>query len=234
MISIPVTGEAEQMDTSSQSDARESGLRAHRRAREGVSLVTKERSVAAKIYFENYFDRMLSAPHTGRAKRRMQLEEKLQSMDIPDAEKRAIRQEWLGTESEHMRRLREKISVDSFDVLSTIGNGAFGVVKLVREKATSELFAMKVMRKVDMLRRGQEGHVRAERDLLSKASESATWIVKLVYSFQDSDNLYLVMEYMAGGDLLSLLIKRDVFEEDFAKFYAAEMVTCIEEAHRLG
>ncbi len=94
--------------------------------------------------------------------------------------------------------------------------GAFGVVSLVRERTTGKLFAMKQvrvfllerhftlsvvlsvqLRKTDMLRKGQEGHVRAERDVLKSASlvnspGGAEWIVRLHYSFQDTDNLYLV------------------------------------------
>lgn len=97
------------------------------------------------------------------------------------------------------------------------GLGAFGVVSLVREQSTGKLYAMKQvtlfpceqsssaksdcvtgqMRKADMLRKGQEGHVRAERDILKSASSvhspgGAEWIVRLWYSFQDRDNLYLV------------------------------------------
>jgi len=105
-----------------------------------------------------------------------------------------------------------------------------------------------------MLRKGQEGHVRAERDVLKSASlvhspRGAEWIVRLYYSFQDRDHLYLVshqiyfpkvaveglistsfpniyqvLEYMGGGDLLNLLIERDVFEEDFTRFYIAEVI----------
>jgi protein-serine/threonine kinase len=106
-----------------------------------------------------------------------------------------------------------------------------------------------------MLRKGQEGHVRAERDVLKYASlvsppGGAEWIVRLHYSFQDRDHLYLVsliafchgeslsisliprinfcqvLEYMGGGDLLNLLIERDVFEEDFTRFYVAEVGVC--------
>lgn len=101
------------------------------------------------------------------------------------------------------------------------------------------------LRKTDMLRKGQEGHVRAERDILKSASlvsapGGAEWIVRLFYSFQDRDHLYLVrqaidmylidlisryqvLEYMGGGDLLNLLIEQDVFEEDFTRFYIAEV-----------
>ncbi|CAG8462571.1 8573_t:CDS:2 [Racocetra fulgida] len=196
------------------------------------SLTTIEKSVAAKIYFENYFYGILKKP-SGRTKRRLQLESELEKMAISDKDKREIRQEWLALESDYMRILRKKITVNAFQMIKTIGHGAFGVVKLVREKNTGILYAMKIMRKADMLKKGQEGHLRAERDLLTAASESARWIIKLIYSFQDADHLYLVMEYMPGGDLLNLLIEKDTFAENFAKFYVAEMVLCIEEAHKL-
>ncbi|ORZ27638.1 kinase-like domain-containing protein [Lobosporangium transversale] len=197
------------------------------------SLATVEQSSSTKIFFESYYHRLLTNP-SSRSRRRLQLERQLESMGISEAEKALKRQEWLANETEYMRLMREKISVNSFLILKTIGHGAFGVVKLVQEKDTGLYFAMKVMRKADMLKKGQEGHVRAERDLMTAASESAVWIVKLIYSFQDADHLYLVMEYMSGGDLLNLLIEKDIFEEDFAKFYVAEMVLCIEEAHKLG
>ncbi|KAF9121619.1 hypothetical protein BGX30_002456, partial [Mortierella sp. GBA39] len=197
------------------------------------SLSTVEQSSSTKIFFESYYHRLLTNP-SGRSRRRLQLERQLESLGISEEHKTEMRQEWMANETEYMRLLREKISVNSFLILKTIGHGAFGVVKLVQEKDTGLYFAMKVMRKADMLKKGQEGHVRAERDLMTAASESAVWIVKLIYSFQDADHLYLVMEYMSGGDLLNLLIEKDIFEEDFAKFYVAEMVLCIEEAHKLG
>lgn len=90
---------------------------------------------------------------------------------------------------------------------------------------------MKQLRKADMLRKGQEGHIRAERDLLAAAATSTRWVVKLRSSFQDVDHLYLVMSYMPGGDLLTLLIERDHFDEPMSRFYCAEMVLAIRETH---
>ncbi|CAJ0841516.1 14491_t:CDS:2 [Entrophospora sp. SA101] len=197
------------------------------------SLITIEKSVATKVYFENYFYNILKKP-PGRVKRRLQLEADLEKMVISDKEKLEIRQDWLNLESEYMRLLRKKITINSFIIIKTIGHGAFGVVKLVKERGTGMLYAMKIMRKADMLKKGQEGHIRAERDLLTAAAESAHWIVKLIYSFQDSDHLYLVMEYMPGGDLLNLLIEMEIFKENFAKYYISEMILCIEEAHKMG
>ncbi|KAJ5616753.1 hypothetical protein N7537_001867 [Penicillium hordei] len=95
-----------------------------------------------------------------------------------------------------------------------------------------EVYAMKVIKKSEMIRNSQEGHIRAERDFLV-ASESSRWVVPLLASFQDANNLYLVMDYMVGGDFLGLLIRKDTLREDWTRFYIAEMILCIEEAHRL-
>lgn len=200
------------------------------------SLETVERSVATKVYLENHYYGILKRPRD-RDQRRAVLERELAAANMTDAQRRAIRAAWVASETEHLRELRNKVSPESFKKIKTIGHGAFGVVSLVREKRTGELYAMKQLRKQDMLKKGQEGHVRAERDLLSQASSnnlSNRWIVKLIYSFQDIDNLFLVMEFLGGGDLLNLLIEKDIFEEDFARFYVAEMVLAIQEAHKLG
>ena len=99
-------------------------------------------------------------------------------------------------------------------------------------KFRREVYAMKVIRKSDMLRNSQEGHLRAERDFLV-ASENSRWVVPLVASFQDGRNLYLVMEYMVGGDFLGLLIRKNILKEKKTRWFIAEMILCIEEAHRL-
>jgi serine/threonine protein kinase len=101
-----------------------------------------------------------------------------------------------------------------------------------RAKAKKEVYAMKVIRKSEMVRNSQEGHLRAERDFLVAAAGSR-WIVPLITAFQDSHNLYLVMEYCIGGDFLGLLIRRNVLNEEVTRWYIAEMVLCIEEAHRM-
>lgn len=95
-----------------------------------------------------------------------------------------------------------------------------------------EVYAMKIIKKSDMIRNCQEGHIRAERDLLV-ASANSRWVVPLISSFQDDSYLYLVMDYMVGGDFLGLLIRKDTLREGWTRFYIAEMVLCIEEAHRL-
>lgn len=79
-----------------------------------------------------------------------------------------------------------------------------------------DVFAMKVIRKSEMLRACQEGHLRAERDFLV-AAEGSRWVVPLIASLQDNTNLYLVMEYMIGGDFLGLLLREDVLDESVAR-----------------
>ncbi|GKZ38042.1 hypothetical protein AbraIFM66950_009956 [Aspergillus brasiliensis] len=95
-----------------------------------------------------------------------------------------------------------------------------------------DVFAMKVIRKSAMIRNSQEGHLRAERDFLV-ASAKSRWIVPLIASFQDQNHLYLIMDYMVGGDFLGLLMRRNILPETVARWYIAEMILCIEEAHRL-
>ncbi|KAF8829064.1 hypothetical protein HHX47_DHR3000485 [Lentinula edodes] len=197
------------------------------------SLATLEKAVSARIYFENlYFPLFRHIP--SREQRRLAMERDMMEMNLSQIQKENLRQRWRQNETEYLRERRRKVDVTTFTKLKTIGHGAFGVVSLVKEQSTGQLFAMKQLRKTDMLRKGQEGHVRAERDLLKSASlvsspGGAEWIVKLHYSFQDRDNLYLVLEYMGGGDLLNLLIERDVFEEDFTRFYVAEGYTDYEQ-----
>lgn len=88
------------------------------------------------------------------------------------------------------------------------------------------------MKKKEMLYKNQVAHVRSERDILVKAKNP--WIVALKYSFQDDENLYLVMEYLPGGDLMNLLIKKDILSEEESRFYTAEMILAIESVHTLN
>jgi len=74
--------------------------------------------------------------------------------------------------------------------------------------------------------------VRAERDVL--AESNSPWVVQLFYSFQDPAYLYLIMEFLPGGDLMTMLIKYDTFSEDVTRFYMAECVMAIEAVHSLG
>ncbi|KAI9179156.1 hypothetical protein H9P43_005818 [Blastocladiella emersonii ATCC 22665] len=197
------------------------------------SPVTVEKTAATKVYFEGYFDRLLSQP-SGRQRRRMQLEADLESLPLTEEEKRRMRIEWQQRETEYIRQVRSRVTPADFDILKPLGRGGFGHVELARDRITGNLVALKAVDKESTLARGQEGHIRAERDLLCQASDRCEWIVRLMYTFQDDAFLYFALEYMPGGDLLSLLIRLDVFTDDMAAFYAAEAVLAIEEVHALG
>jgi serine/threonine kinase 38 len=80
-----------------------------------------------------------------------------------------------------------------------------------------------------MVRRGQVDHVKAERNLLAEVHDEA--VVKLFYSFQDEEFLYLVMEYLPGGDMMTLLMRRDTLTEEETRFYIAQTILALERVH---
>ncbi|KAF8605569.1 kinase-like protein [Ceratobasidium sp. AG-I] len=201
------------------------------------SLTTLDKAASAKIYFENMYFPLLRLPSL-REQRRVAMEAEIEQLNIPQHTRSQLRAKWRANETAYLREQRRKVDRHAFVKLKTIGHGAFGVVSLVKERETGELFAMKQIRKVDMLRNGQEGDVRAERDVLRGAalatSAGADWIVRLFYSFQDADHLYFILEYMGGGDLFNLLIEKGIFDENLVRFYIAEMVLAIEQCHKQG
>ncbi|XP_037915645.1 serine/threonine-protein kinase Genghis Khan isoform X3 [Hermetia illucens] len=125
-----------------------------------------------------------------------------------------------------------RLSRDDFEVLKVIGRGAFGEVCVVRMVSTNQIYAMKILNKWEMLKRAETACFREERDVLVYGDRR--WITNLHYAFQDDTNLYLVMDYYCGGDLLTLLSKfEDRLPEDMAKFYIAEMILAINSIHEL-
>jgi len=126
----------------------------------------------------------------------------------------------------------KKVSVNDFTSGKLIGRGAFGEVRVVREKSSNKVYAMKSMKKTEMVKRNQVERIRAERDVLALADNP--WVTKLDYSFQDNSLLYLVMEFLQGGDLMTILMKNDILKEDVARFYGAELCVAIESVHKLG
>ncbi|XP_068187949.1 myotonin-protein kinase isoform X3 [Antennarius striatus] len=128
---------------------------------------------------------------------------------------------------------RTRIKREDFHILKVIGRGTFSEVALARTRSTQQVYAMKIMNKWDMLRRGEAACYQEEREVLMRGDRR--WITELHHAFQDDNYLYLVMRYYVGGDLLTLLSKfGDRIPEDMAQFYLAEMVMAIESVHRLG
>ena len=106
-------------------------------------------------------------------------------------------------------------------------------VHVVREKITGNVYAMKVLKKSETLSQDNVAFFEEERDIMAFAGNP--WITSLQYAFQDYESLYFVMDFHPGGDLLSLLAKYDdIFEENIAQFYLAEMIMAMHAVHVLG
>jgi tRNA A-37 threonylcarbamoyl transferase component Bud32 len=124
---------------------------------------------------------------------------------------------------------KKPINIKDFEIIKPISRGAFGKVYLAQKKTTKDLYAIKILKKSDMIRKNMVTQIFAERRVLALARNS--YICKLYYAFQSKENLYLVMEYLIGGDISSLLQAFGTFEESMARFYIAEAVLALEYLH---
>ncbi|CAL8082108.1 unnamed protein product [Calicophoron daubneyi] len=170
--------------------------------------------------------------HRERQERRQRLELEMAKVGLDETARAQMRCLLRKKESNHMRMQRAKMDQSMFQRIKHLGVGAFGKVWLVRKKDNGQLYAMKLLNKRDVVERRQLAHVQAERDILAEADND--WVVKLFFSFQDHRALYLVMEYIPGGDMMSLLIKKGIFEEPLAQFYVAELTLALESVHLMG
>ncbi|XP_069552518.1 serine/threonine-protein kinase greatwall [Brachyistius frenatus] len=123
-------------------------------------------------------------------------------------------------------------SIDDFAVLKPISRGAFGKVYLARKKSNARLYAVKVMKKADMVDKNMTGQMKAERDAL--ALSKSPFVVHLFYSLQTAAKVYLVMEYLIGGDVKSLLHIYGYFDQDMAVKFASEVALALDYLHRHG
>lgn len=126
---------------------------------------------------------------------------------------------------------QHRLKGSDFRLLKVIGRGAFGEVQLVRHTQTNSVYAMKLLNKDDMIKRSDSAFFWEERDIMAHANSD--WIVRLHYAFQDQRYLYMVMEYMPGGDLVNLMTTYDV-PEKWTRFYAAELVEALAALHSMG
>ncbi|CAL1700651.1 unnamed protein product [Somion occarium] len=198
----------------------------------GFSDDAVPRAKAAQLKLEHYYKVAVDAA-IERNTRRVELERKLAADTTMSDERKQRQLTQLGKrESAFLRLRRTKLGLDDFRTVKVIGKGAFGEVRVVQKTDTGKIYAMKTLKKEEMLKKDQLAHVRAERDVL--AESNSPWVVQLYYSFQDPSYLYLIMEFLPGGDLMTMLIKYDTFSEDVTRFYIAECVLAIEAVHKLG
>ncbi|KAK9707045.1 hypothetical protein RND81_07G169300 [Saponaria officinalis] len=126
----------------------------------------------------------------------------------------------------------DRISIDDFNVIKPISRGAFGRVFLARKLTTGDIFAIKVLRKKNVIRKNAIHSIQTERDILTIVDNP--FVVRLFYSFTSRENLYLVMEYLNEGDLYSLLRNLGCLDEDSARTYIAEVVLALDYLHSLN
>ncbi|KAH9544468.1 hypothetical protein CY35_13G121800 [Sphagnum magellanicum] len=126
----------------------------------------------------------------------------------------------------------DKLGPQDFERLRVVGQGAFGKVFQVQKKGTTEIYAMKVMRKDKIMERNHGDYMKAERDILTKVVHP--FIVQLRYSFQTKSKLYLILDFINGGHLFFQLYRQGTFSEDLARMYTAEIVCAVAHLHKNG
>jgi len=155
-----------------------------------------------------------------------QLNQKMQTLGLSAFEQRELKKQINHEEAQQLREERKRITILDFKPVRIIGKGAFGEVRLCRWNKSNDPVAVKKLKKSEMIFKNKVMQSREERNVLAN-SENNPWVV------QDADNLYLVMEYLPGGDLMNLLMKKDIFSHEEAQFYTAQMLMALDSVHRM-
>eukprot|EP00455_Lapot_gusevi_P010761 TRINITY_DN14900_c0_g1_i5.p1 TRINITY_DN14900_c0_g1~~TRINITY_DN14900_c0_g1_i5.p1 ORF type:complete len:359 (+),score=86.70 TRINITY_DN14900_c0_g1_i5:179-1255(+) len=126
---------------------------------------------------------------------------------------------------------QSSLGYSSFMIGDTLGTGTFGRVRLVQMQYQSDYhsFALKMLKKSEILRLKQLEHIKSEKEILTAINHP--FIVNLYKTFQDDRFVYMVMEYVIGGEMFSLLRREGRFSNEKARFYAAEIVSALEYLH---
>lgn len=128
-----------------------------------------------------------------------------------------------------VRETKGKYTLTDFTIQRTLGTGSFGRVHLVQSKHNQRFYAVKVLKKGQVVKMKQVEHTNDERRMLQKVKHP--FLITLWGTFQDSKNLYMVMDFIEGGELFSLLRKSQRFPNPVAKFYAAEVTLALDYLH---
>jgi len=134
-------------------------------------------------------------------------------------------------ESTIFSKNKQIVTKDDFELLTVIGKGSFGKVMQVRKKDDGKIYAMKVLRKDTIIARKQVNHTKSEKNILMKIQHA--FIVNLNYAFQTKDKLYMILDYINGGELFYHLKKEGRFAENRVKLYAAEIASALDHLHNL-
>jgi len=145
----------------------------------------------------------------------------------------------LGLEELLRHRMHEKesshdrVAIDDLEMHRVVGTGQFGMVRMVRHKKTQEVFAFKMLSKAAGMQKKQLEHLRNERIVLEEA-RSSPFCTRLVQAYQDSKCLYMLQEWVPGGELFYHLDMQGAFDEETTKFYTASTLLALEHLHQRG
>ena len=128
------------------------------------------------------------------------------------------------------KQFTHKVTLNDFKILKTLGKGAFGKVLLVYNEELNKYFAMKILKKDFIKKNKQIAHTKIERKILEKINYP--FISQLIYAFQNKEKLYMITEYMGGGELFYHLHNENYFKESKAKLYICEIILAIEHLHK--
>lgn len=133
-------------------------------------------------------------------------------------------------EEDHGRKLKPPVTLDQFEKGVTLGTGSFGRVRFVLHKPSKTHWAMKMLKKAEVMRLQQVEHILSEKQILSKIDHP--FIVSLAASFKDTKYLYMILEVVVGGEFFTHLRKAGRLDNVTAKFYAAQIVSVFEYLHK--
>jgi serine/threonine kinase 38 len=128
------------------------------------------------------------------------------------------------------KKIYKKLSAKDFYPIRIIGRGAFGEVRLCNY--SNQYLVVKKIKKSQLKNKNQFKHLKKEKQAMDKISSQ--WVPELYFSFEDELYFYLVMEYMPGGDLMTLFVQKEILPESHAKFYIAQLVLAIDNIHQNG
>ncbi|GMM49717.1 serine/threonine-protein kinase [Starmerella bacillaris] len=197
----------------------------------GEPRVTRLARVTQLFFLDSYFDRLRYLQARRQRYNRLQ-NETLPKISDP-AERRAVIKKYQGRERAMLRKRRSKLSYGDFDILTQVGQGGYGQVYLARKRDTREVCALKVLNKKLLVKLDEIQHTLTERDILTQ-SEKTPWLVQLLYSFQDPENVYLAMEFVPGGDFRTLLNNTGTLGARHTRFYISEMFLALDALHQLN
>lgn len=187
------------------------------------SQITQAKANMAKYYLERHFKEYFSRNRQIRV-RNKELRSKCSSQ-LDDTQ--------ILTQNDILnRQSRRTFKLEQFEKIQIIGRGSFGEVWLVKDKTDQHVYAMKVLKKRILIQRNQILNTIVEKDFYTQYDNP--WSAKLYYSFQDQNHLYLIMEFLPGGDLMNLLIHRNILTETETKFLIAEAALAIHHVHLQG